>query len=340
MLSESPRTDLRAAHSFESSRPASAHNVSSPTSKWTDLRPHNFLAVPNSRSRGNSVDSEEQGHSPTTYSGETSVPSLASTAEGRTSTEVSNDNIINDEEALKADPGTEKDFQVDDNKFAFSPGHLNKLLNPKSFAAFHALGGLKGLEKGLRTDRLAGLSMDEKKLDGSVRFDQAVAAGSQDKDSEDPGSRLLLRTTTTGASRKLSEDSFTDRKRIFKDNRLPEKKAKSIFQLAWMAYNDKVLILLSVAAVVSLALGIYQSVTPQPNGEAPVEWVEGVAIMVAIIIVVVVGAANDWQKERQFVKLNKKRKIGMSRSFDRENPGRFLCTTSWSATLCISNPET
>ena len=117
----------------------------------------------------------------------------------------------------------------------------------------------------------------------------------------------MLRTTTTGTSRKLSEDSFTDRKRIFKDNHLPEKKAKSIFQLAWMAYNDKVLILLTVAAVVSLALGIYQSVTPQPGGEAPVEWVEGVAIMVAIIIVVVVGAANDWQKERQFVKLNKKK---------------------------------
>ena len=181
------------------------------------------------------------------------------------------------------------------------------MLNPKSFAAFHALGGLKGLEKGLRTDRLAGLSLDEKRLDGTVSFDQAVAAGSRDKDSEDQGGRLLLRTTTTGASRKLSEDSFTDRKRIFKDNRLPEKKAKSIFQLAWMAYNDKVLILLSVAAVVSLALGIYQSVTPQPNGEAPVEWVEGVAIMVAIIIVVVVGAANDWQKERQFVKLNRKK---------------------------------
>lgn len=235
------------------------------------------------------------------------MPSLASTAEGRASTEVSNDNIINDEEALKADPDTEADFQVEDNKFAFSPGQLNKLLNPKSFAAFHAMGGLRGLEKGLRTDRLAGLSLDEKKLDGSVLFAQAVAAGSQDKDSEDQGGRLISRTTTTGTSRKLSEDSFTDRKRIFKDNHLPEKKAKSIFQLAWMAYNDKVLILLTVAAVISLALGIYQSVTPQPNGEAPVEWVEGVAIMVAIIIVVVVGAANDWQKERQFVKLNKKK---------------------------------
>lgn len=232
------------------------------------------------------------------------MPSLASTVEGGTSTEVSNDNIINDEEALKADPGTEADFQVENNMFAFSPGQLNKLINPKSFAAFHALGGLRGLEKGLRTDRLAGISLDEKRLDGSISFDQALAADDKKNDPEDLAHRLVSRTTTAG---RLADDSFEDRKRIFRDNRLPPKKAKSIFQLAWMAYNDKVLMLLTAAAVVSLALGIYQSVAPQPNGEAPVEWVEGVAITVAIIIVVVVGAANDWQKERQFVKLNKKK---------------------------------
>jgi len=230
----------------------------------------------------------------------------SSTAEDRSSTAVSNENIINDANALKADhEEAERDFKVEDNKFAFSPGQMTKLLNPKSFAAFYALGGLRGLEKGLRTDCAAGLSLDEKQLDGTVPFEQAVAWG-RNKDQGEPADRLLTRATTTGI-RKPTKDSFADRKRIFKDNRLPEKKAKSFLQLAWMAYNDKVLILLSVAAVVSLALGIYQSVTPQPNGEAPVEWVEGVAIIVAIVIVVLVGAINDYQKERQFVKLNKKK---------------------------------
>ena len=233
------------------------------------------------------------------------MPSLTLTVEGRSSTAVSNDNIINDEEALKPDPGTEADFHVEDNKFAFSPGQLSKLFNPKSFASFHALGGLRGLERGLRTDRLAGLSLDEKQIDGIVSFDQAVAAGLEHEDSGEDEAGLMRRTTTVG-TRTLSDDAFLDRKRIFKDNRLPEKHAKSIFQLAWLAYNDKVLILLSVAAVVSLALGIYQAKTAK-DGEAPVQWVEGVAIMLAILIVVVVGAGNDWQKERQFVKLNKKK---------------------------------
>lgn len=104
------------------------------------------------------------------------------------------------------------------------------------------------------------------------------------------------------------DDDFEKRIQVFNDNRLPERKANSILKLMWMAYNDKVIILLSVAAVISLALGIYQSIeTAKSRTEAPIEWVEGVAIMVAIAIVVVVGAANDWQKERQFIKLNKRK---------------------------------
>jgi Ca2+-transporting ATPase len=35
--------------------------------------------------------------------------------------------------------------------------------------------------------------------------------------------------------------------------------------------------------------------------------VEGVAILIAVLIVVMVGSVNDWQKERQFKKLNEKK---------------------------------
>ena len=60
--------------------------------------------------------------------------------------------------------------------------------------------------------------------------------------------------------------------------------------------------------MVSLALGLFQDFgTTRPAGEPPVDWVEGVAIMVAILIVVSVGSLNDWQKERQFRVLNMKK---------------------------------
>lgn len=66
--------------------------------------------------------------------------------------------------------------------------------------------------------------------------------------------------------------------------------------------------LLTAAAIVSLAIGLYQTFnTPQSASNPPVQWVEGVAIIVAIVIIVLVGSANDYKKERQFLKLNRKK---------------------------------
>jgi Ca2+-transporting ATPase len=78
------------------------------------------------------------------------------------------------DDALKADPGFEKDFAVRNNKFAFSPVQLTEILNPMSLAAFIALGGLPGLETGLRTDVDAGLSIVETELAGSVPFEDVT----------------------------------------------------------------------------------------------------------------------------------------------------------------------
>ena len=303
--------ELRSCPSIDTrngSRPTSPHNISSPTAKMNGQQ-QNFLSVPTGRSRGNSVDSEDAALSPVSYGGETYAPSADSSQNGEARpvhTTYSQDHLLPDDEALKPDPGTEADFEVSDNRFAFSPGQLNKMLNPKSLGAFHALGGLKGLEKGLRTDRNSGLSVDEVYLDGTVSFNDATAKPVENGyDGEEGGEFGPPRGANTGVSAKDNDNLFADRKRVFSDNRLPDRKSKSIFELAWLAYNDKVLILLTAAAVISLALGIYQSV--RPNEPDKTAWVEGVAIVVAIVIVVVVGAGNDWQKERQFVKLNRKK---------------------------------
>ncbi|KAL4886566.1 hypothetical protein BJY04DRAFT_213327 [Aspergillus karnatakaensis] len=263
----------------------------------------NYLSVPGARSRGNSLESEDSEQA---NGGES-----RSNRDNGSHSDSAQTTIENYEEALQPDPGREEEFEVENNKFAFSPGQLNKLLNPKSLGAFYALGGIAGLAKGLRTDVRSGLSLDEKELDGSVSFDDAAAQSNTEsapKPADDSAPPAPSRTDTTPV--KQDENSYSDRKRVFGPNRLPEKKTKSILELAWIAYNDKVLILLTVAAIISLALGIYQSVTAKP-GEPRVQWVEGVAIIVAILIVVVVGAANDWQKERQFVKLNKKKEDRM-----------------------------
>ena len=201
------------------------------------------------------------------------------------------------EEALRPDKGNEQDFQVAENPFAFTPGHLNKLLNPKSLSAFKALGGLRGLEKGLRTSTTAGLSVDENDLDGSISFNEATDTAKDKGFNEVP-----IKRQESQSGDGLPNAQFRDRIRIFKDNRLPERKADNIWVLIWRTYNDKILILLTIAAVVSLALGLYETF----SGGSSVDWMEGVAICVAILIVVVVGATNDFQKEKQFIKLNKR----------------------------------
>lgn len=295
--------DFSRSASFESreSRPTSPHNVSSPTAAFTTN--NNLLSVPPQRKRGASIDTED---SVSITDSTTFVASEQRANEVGEKQQVGAGDhpVLPDNEALHPDPGTESDFQREDNPFAFTPGQLNKLLNPKSLGAFHALGGSQGLEKGLRSSLKDGLSPDEHKLDGQVTFKDATSQGLSE--ASEPSAQESSRIQQSSAS----SNSFDDRKRIFGDNVLPARKSKTIFELIWIAYNDKILILLTVAAAIALALGIYQSTQPPPPGsnDGPsVEWVEGVAIIVAIVVVTFVGALNDWQKERQFVKLNKKK---------------------------------
>ncbi|KAH0551225.1 hypothetical protein GP486_007464, partial [Trichoglossum hirsutum] len=307
--------DLRTVPSFDS-RPTSPHNISSPTSRGND-RSNTFLSVPGRRSAGNSLDWEDGSRSVSSYGGETYLsgpPASPQDGGHRPLDEHNAEAILADRDALLPDPGTEGDFVVEDNKFAYTPGQLTKLFNPKSLGAFYALGGLKGLEKGLRSNISSGLSLDETTLEGNITFEEARSATTTFNDSklQNAGSLGLVKSDTPTATLRLGRhhpvESFADRRRVFKENRLPEKRTKNILELAWIAYNDNVLILLTIAAVISLALGLYQSFGQRhPPGQPRLEWVEGVAIMAAVIIVVVVGAANDYQKERQFVKLNKKK---------------------------------
>lgn len=117
----------------------------------------------------------------------------------------------------------EADFVVENNKFAFAPGQLGKLYNPKSLGAFHALGGLDGLEKGLRTDRKAGLSLDERQLDGAVTFEDAtIPSAAQSSQKSSPNGVTHANHASTGSA----DDAFADRKRVYSDNRLPVRKPK------------------------------------------------------------------------------------------------------------------
>ncbi|EFQ35497.1 calcium-translocating P-type ATPase [Colletotrichum graminicola M1.001] len=225
-------------------------------------------------------------------------PFLTPSGTAAPSTVAGSSDLEDAESALHPDPGTENDFRVENNPFAFSPGQLNKLLNPKSLSAFRALGGLRGIARGIQTDVRSGLSVDETGVGSTISFNEAVEGHANSKPASSPEKHIPSSAT-----------SFVDRTRVYGRNALPPKKPKSIWKLMWIAFNETVLILLTVAGVISLALGLYETlgVDRGPGAPASVEWVEGVAILGAVIIVVIVGSHNDWQKEKAFVRLNTKK---------------------------------
>ncbi|XP_053456559.1 plasma membrane calcium-transporting ATPase 2 isoform X3 [Nycticebus coucang] len=102
------------------------------------------------------------------------------------------------------------------------------------------------------------------------------------------------------------------RKQIFGQNFIPPKKPKTFMQLVWEALQDVTLIILEIAAIISLGLSFYHPpgesnegcATAQggaeDEGEAEAGWIEGAAILLSVICVVLVTAFNDWSKEKQF----------------------------------------
>ncbi|KAJ2008896.1 plasma membrane calcium [Coemansia thaxteri] len=66
--------------------------------------------------------------------------------------------------------------------------------------------------------------------------------------------------------------------------------------------------MLTIASVVSLAVGVYDDLLgSHKDDEVKVGWVEGAAIFLAVIVVCLTNAINDYQKEKQFQKLNAKK---------------------------------
>ena len=201
----------------------------------------------------------------------------------------------------------EEDSGVEPFPFIFRPFQLAHTLDSKNFDAILAFGGTSGLLRGLGTDADYGLSKQAvlsrshtaNSLSGSQKGAGLGASQSHQPQPETemvPAIMLTAPDSPTMAevsSVEPSKDgpayhaSLKVRQRIYGENVLPSRRSKTLLQLMWLALKDKVLILLSIAAVVSLALGLFQDFgTPRQPGDAPVDWVEGVAIMVAVLIVV------------------------------------------------------
>ncbi|XP_008276216.1 plasma membrane calcium-transporting ATPase 1-like isoform X1 [Stegastes partitus] len=120
-----------------------------------------------------------------------------------------------------------------------------------------------------------------------------------------------LRTSPVEGLDGKSED-INRRIQEFGQNVIPPKKPKTFVQLVWEALQDVTLIILEVAAIISLGLSFYSPPDAErqhcgeaaggveDEGEAEAGWIEGAAILLSVVCVVLVTAFNDWSKEKQF----------------------------------------
>ncbi|KAM8861779.1 plasma membrane calcium-transporting ATPase 1-like [Synchiropus picturatus] len=107
-------------------------------------------------------------------------------------------------------------------------------------------------------------------------------------------------------------DDLTRRRLEFGQNVIPPKRPKTFLQLVWEALQDITLIILEVAAIISLGLSFYRPPDAdrqncgraargvQDDSESEAGWIEGAAILLSVVCVVLVTAFNDWSKEKQF----------------------------------------
>ncbi|XP_034444781.1 plasma membrane calcium-transporting ATPase 1-like [Hippoglossus hippoglossus] len=109
-----------------------------------------------------------------------------------------------------------------------------------------------------------------------------------------------------------NSDDINRRKKEFGQNVIPPKKPKTFLQLVWEALQDVTLIILEVAAVISLGLSFYRPPDAERQNcgsaaggmedeeDSEAGWIEGAAILLSVVCVVLVTAFNDWSKEKQF----------------------------------------
>jgi magnesium-transporting ATPase (P-type) len=102
----------------------------------------------------------------------------------------------------------------------------------------------------------------------------------------------------------------------FGTNSLPEPPHKTYLQLLFDAMKDTTMVILLVAAVVSLALAFLNVSADSPCADfdpdkanrdeekSSAEYIESIAIIVAVVLVSNVAAMNDYSKEKQFQKLS------------------------------------
>ena len=115
---------------------------------------------------------------------------------------------------------------------------------------------------------------------------------------EDKPVSKLLSELKTDPEVGITDSNFNEREDAFGSNRVFVEPVPPFCHYVWEALKDLMVRILILAAIVSIVLGCTFSEDPKKD------WVDGVSIVIAVLIVVLVGSITDYQKEQKFHELN------------------------------------
>lgn len=101
----------------------------------------------------------------------------------------------------------------------------------------------------------------------------------------------------------ISPKEVEIRHQFFGSNAIADRELDSFCKLCWEAIQDFVLIMLIVLGVISIAVEV--SIEKQEGLKCTTCWIEGAAILLAVVIVVLVTAGIDYAKQFAFIRLTR-----------------------------------
>ena len=113
-------------------------------------------------------------------------------------------------------------------------------------------------------------------------------------------------------------DALEFRKRVFGCNEIPLRRTRSFCYFLGYKFTDLILLSLIIAAIVAAAVGVNYPESCSGVEQIKMAWMEGVAVLGTVLIILLVSATSDFLRDRQFYSMQQKieseRKVTIIRS--------------------------
>ena len=111
----------------------------------------------------------------------------------------------------------------------------------------------------------------------------------------------LLLALKTDAKHGISTLSLENRKSHFGSNKIYVKPPPNFADFCIEAISDKMIIILIISSIVEISISLFNMFF---KGENNADYLDGVSIIIAVVVVVLVGSITNYQKEMKFHSLN------------------------------------